>query len=70
MPRPKNAAPTPLLPTIESPSTFRGLSNRDLLAIELARAYVAHHGRIRPDVVKDDVVASANELARQLGWED
>lgn len=70
MPRPKSAAPTPLLPTIVSPSPIPGLRNRDLVAIELARAYVLHHGRIAPDVVRDAIVASADELAKQLGWDD
>lgn len=46
------------------------LPRRDALAVEIARAYVLHHGVIRPDVIKDSVVASANEMASQLGWED
>lgn len=51
-------------------TTGSPLPRRDALAVEIARAYVLHHGVIRPDVIKDSVVASANEMASQLGWKD
>lgn len=51
-------------------TTSTPLSRRDALAVEIARAYVQHHGVIRPDVIKDSVVASATQMAELLGWED
>jgi len=44
------------------------LPARDLLAIDLMKAYVAFHGKIQPDAVRDSIVGSANELAKQLEW--
>lgn len=46
------------------------LSKVDLTAIELAKAYVAFHGKVAPDVMRDTVVESAKELAKQMGWKD
>lgn len=68
MPPSKKLDPPPPLSSILASSAFQDLSARDLLAIELAKAYLSFHGKLAPDVIKDTVVASANELAYQLEW--
>ncbi len=46
------------------------LSRRDAVAVEILRAYIIHHGRVQPDIIRDSVVGPADELARLLKWND
>lgn len=72
MARPKNTPITPSAPLSDTHESLVGptLTRRDAVAVEFARAYILHNGVIRPDVIKAQVVASADELAKQLGWDD
>ena len=71
MPKIKNDnIPAVPAPVVGSQVSVPTLTKTDLAAIEIARAYLAFHGKIAPDVISDTVVKSAQELGRQLGWKD